>query len=68
MMYELDASLHHTKKPRYRLDNVKAHEVRFRVPRWMKEDFMLYCEVRDIPASHLLRGFIRKLLQEEINK
>jgi len=68
MMYELDASAHHTKKARYRPDNVKDCEVRFRVPRWMKEDFTYYCQVYDIPASHLLRGYIRKLLQEEINK
>ncbi len=47
-----------------RLDNAKICENRFRVPHWMKEDFHKHCEMQDVPAAHLLRQCIRKILTE----
>ena len=44
------------------MDNTKIAEIRFRVPVWLKEDFKAYCEVRDVPASYLLRSFVRGLI------
>lgn len=46
------------------LDNSKICEIRFRVPYWMKEDFHKHCEAQDVPASHLLRQYIRQILLE----
>jgi len=46
------------------LDNTKDAEIRFRVPAWLKDDFLSYCERRDIPAAHLLRRFVRAVLTE----
>jgi len=45
-----------------RLDNSKICEIRFRVPYWMKEDFHRHCDAQDVPASHLLRQYIRQVL------
>jgi len=33
----------------------------------MKEDFARLCEVQDVPASHLLRQYIRKALKEKLD-
>jgi len=30
----------------------------------MKEDFSRYCEINDVPAAHVLRQCIRKILTE----
>ena len=51
-------------RPTVRLDNAKIAEIRFRCPHWMKEDFSRYCEANDVPAAHVLRQFIRKILTE----
>ena len=53
--------------PHMRLDNAKISEIRFRVPYWMKEDFYAYCEVHDVPAAHLLRRCIRRLLTDDLD-
>lgn len=47
------------------LDNVKDAEIRFRIPRWLKDDFYQYCEAQDVPAAQILRQSIRRILKEE---
>ena len=44
------------------LDNVKDVEIRFRVPAWLKQDFLDMCRRLDVPASYLLRRFVRTTL------
>ncbi len=46
-------------------DNVKDAEIRFRIPAWLKDDFMRHCYLRDVPASHLLRRFIRAAVADQ---
>jgi ribosomal protein S27AE len=46
-------------------DNVKDAEIRFRVPAWLKDDFLRHCRLRDVPASHLLRRFIRAAVNDQ---
>lgn len=52
------------KTPDYRLDNSKIYEVTFRVPAWMKQDLVLYCENHDIPVARVLRKLVRELLSK----
>ena len=47
------------------LDNVKDDEIRFRLPAWLKADFLRHCERRDVPASQLLRRFVRAVVLEQ---
>jgi len=61
MMFKAPLSL---PRQTVRLDNSKISEIRFRCPHWMKEDFSLYCEINDVPAAHVLRQCIRKILTE----
>jgi len=44
------------------LDNAKDVEIRFRVPAWLKQDFLDMCRRLDVPASYLLRRFVRTTL------
>ena len=46
-------------------DNVKDAEIRFRIPAWLKADFLRHCQMRDVPASHLLRRFIRAAVSDQ---
>lgn len=47
------------------LDNVKDAEIRFRIPAWLKADFLRHCRCRDVPAAHLLRRFVRAVVTEQ---
>jgi len=47
------------------LDNVKDAEIRFRIPARLKADFLRHCLLRDVPASHLLRRFIRAAVADQ---
>jgi len=53
-----------------RLDNTKIDEIRFRVPRWMKEDVSRYCDGIDVSVAHILRQSIREILRksQEVTK
>ncbi|MDT8376265.1 MAG: hypothetical protein RQ867_05920 [Mariprofundaceae bacterium] len=44
------------------INQCKDAEIRFRVPSHMKDDFLRMCRNRDVPASHLLRRFVRSAL------
>jgi len=45
---------------------VKDDEIRFRVPTHLKQDFLDMCQLRDVPASHLLRRFVRSALAARV--
>ena len=47
------------------LDNAKDAEIRFRLPAWLKADFLRHCQRRDVPASQLLRRFVRAVVLQE---
>jgi len=47
------------------LDNAKDAEMRFRLPAWLKADFLRHCKRRDVPASQLLRRFVRAVVLQE---